>query len=101
MGRTLFRTNRKVWMFFTCGVFVGLGFVDLLAGATFKGSASLWNNVGDLGRGDSAVALLVVAIRATLLAVPAILLGWLLQALAVVARSCVPGVAFPIFKEKE
>lgn len=85
------RTNYLFWAVATAGVFVVLGFVNPLAGATWKGEYSLWDHVGILLRGEhmggAGAALVPVLFLSGVLAVPSLLVGWLVQAVFVVARA--------------
>jgi hypothetical protein len=86
-----FRTDYRIWAFIAGCLFVVLGFVDPEAGATWTGH-SFWTLLGVLLRGEyiCSTADLVVSIvgRAVLLlAVPAVTLGWVLQAFVVMLWS--------------
>jgi hypothetical protein len=89
MNQEPYRTNYWFWGIASGCIFLALGFVDPVAGATWKGDCSLWSHVGILIRGDyfcsSADIVAPIAFMALFLAVPAALLGWVLQALIVVA----------------
>ncbi len=69
--------------------------MDPVAGATWKGDNSLWAYVGILLRGDyfcrTTELLGVITFRALLQAVPAVVLGWVLQAFGVVLWSVFRG----------
>jgi hypothetical protein len=94
-----FRTNYQVWVIAAVSVFVALGFVDPTAGATWKGNNSLWAHFGDLLRGDyscsTANLLVPIMFQSLVQAVPAVVLGWVLQAFVVIlwsmARNNPPG----------
>jgi hypothetical protein len=85
-----FRTDYRLWAFAAACLFLGLGFWDPIAGAG-KGDESLWAHVAILVRRDSPGSkwemAATVAYRAVLQAVPSDLVGWVLQAFVVVARS--------------
>jgi hypothetical protein len=89
--RVRFRTDRRLWAAVAACLFVALEFVDPLAGAWWKGDASFWHEVGALVRGEYASglsgALPLLLPYAALLAVPALLLGWLAQAAVVILRA--------------
>jgi hypothetical protein len=89
MHQIPYRTNYWIWGIASGSIVLALGFVNPGAGVTWKGDSSLWSYVGVLVRGDYfcslADILAPIAFMALFLAVPAALLGWVLQALIVVA----------------
>ena len=91
MAQERFRTDYRLWALLAGCVFIGLGFVDPVAGATWKGDNSLWAYVGILVSREYAcstdTALMLIGLRALLHAVPAALVGWVAQALVVVGWS--------------
>jgi hypothetical protein len=93
MLREPLQTNNRLWVLGAVSVFVALGFVDHLAGATWKGDNSLWHYFGLLfeeQEGHNTEGLLFVILFSSLLrAVPAVLVGWVLQALVVAIWSSV------------
>jgi hypothetical protein len=86
--RARFRTNYWLWAFAATCLFVVLGFVDHLAGTTYKGDHSLWSYVGIAIHGEyhssTAEFLAAITFHTILRALPAALVGWVAQALAVV-----------------
>lgn len=90
-----FRTNYRVWALAAGCLFVALGFVDPVAGATWKGDNSFWAFVRILLRGDyfcsTTELLIVIMVRALVQAVPAVVLGWVLQAFVVIFWSVARG----------
>jgi hypothetical protein len=90
-----FRTDYRVWALAAGCVFVALGFVDPLAGATWKGDNSLWAYIGILLRGEyicsTADMLIPILFRMVLQAVPAVAVGWVFQGFLVVLLSMVQG----------
>ena len=92
--RARYRTNYWLWAFSGTCLFVVFGFVDHLAGATYKGGNSLWSYVGIAVREEYGITielLEVIAFSAVIRALPAALVGWVAQALAVVALSGIRG----------
>lgn len=91
-----FRTNYRVWVFAAGCLLMALGFVDPVAGATWKGDNSFWSHVGILLSRDyicsTADLLAVIMFRALMLAVPAVVFGWVLQAFVVIFWSVARGV---------
>lgn len=89
MNQIPYRTNYWIWGIVSGCIFLALGFVDPVAGATWKGDCSLWSHVGDLISGDYFCSpgdiLAPIVFMALFLAIPAALLGWVLQAIIVVA----------------
>lgn len=87
MNQIPYRTNNWLWGIASGCIFLALGFADPVSGAA-KGDCSLWSHVGVLIRRDyfcsSAEILAHVAFLAMFLAVPAALLGWVVQALIIV-----------------
>ena len=90
MARVRFRTHLRLWGLAAACVFAALGFVDVTAGVG-KGDNWFWANVARLAlhdyHGSSAEAVSIIAVQAIVLAGPALLLGWALQAIAVVFLS--------------
>lgn len=88
MNQIPYCTNYLIWGITSGCIFLALGFVDPVAGATWKGDNSLWSYGGILVHGDyicsRAEILTHIAFLALLLAVPAALLGWVVQALVIV-----------------
>jgi hypothetical protein len=97
MAAARYPTAYRLWALVAVGLFVALGFVNPAAGATWKGGSSLWLCVGILLCGEyhssTAEALTAVVFWALILAGPAALVGWAVQALVVDARS--PGRSGP------
>jgi hypothetical protein len=95
MASRQFPTNYWVWAFAAGCVFVALGFVNHLEGATWKGEFSLWHLFGRLVRHDYACSttdmLLPVLCWGLFLTVPAIVIGWVLHAFVVILWSVVSG----------
>jgi MFS superfamily sulfate permease-like transporter len=93
------RTDHRLWAIVALGLFVALGFVDPLAGATWKGEHSFWYLVGTvvLGEWTSGLsgALLLLLFYAGLLCVPSVLLGWVVQAVVVLIRATASGAIVP------
>ena|SRR6266568_3846069 len=84
MSALRWKTDRWLWAIAAAGLFIALGFVDPLAGKT-KGEHDLWSYFALLdGEHDTAGVLVVIMVRSLFQAVPALLLGWLIQAVAVV-----------------
>jgi hypothetical protein len=89
MARRRYHTDFRLWALASAGLFVAFGFVDPLGGVS-KGSNSLWGAVRDLFRwgyagspGDVLAGLVGLAM---LPAMPAVALGWVVQAFVVIAR---------------
>ena len=86
-----FRTDYRLWAVIAFCLFVAFGLVDPLAGAWWKGDISLWHQVGKMVRGEYASgvsgALPSILFYAVLLSVPAILLGWPVEAVVVILRA--------------
>lgn len=86
MHRLPYRTNYALWAVVGIGVFVALGFVDPVGGAS-KGDLSYWNffvqmmSQGNFQRDNGYVQLCIYNV---LLGVPSALLGWVIQAAIVV-----------------
>jgi hypothetical protein len=55
MRNTGFHTDYWVWATAAICLFIILGFLDPLAGATWKGDSSFWNLVGIVVRGEYTV----------------------------------------------
>jgi hypothetical protein len=93
------RTDHRLWAVAALDLFVALGFVDPLTGATWKGEHSFWYLVGTVVRGEWASglsgALLSLLFYAGLLCVPSVLLGWVVQAVVVLVRTTARGAAAP------
>jgi hypothetical protein len=85
------RTDHRLWAASALGVFLALGFVDPLAGATWKGESSFWHLIGTVVRSEWASgltgALPFVVFYAGLLCAPSVLLGWVFQAVIVLVRT--------------
>jgi hypothetical protein len=84
MTRARFRTDYRLWTVAALCLFVALGFLDPLAGAWWKGDASLWHEVGSLVRGEYASG--VSGALPYLLLYAGLLIGWLVQAAVVIVR---------------
>jgi hypothetical protein len=88
MALTTFRSDYRLWALIAGCMFVALGFVDPVAGATWKGDNSLWSYIGILLRGEyicsTGEMLAPIVSRALFHAVPAALIAWVAQALFVV-----------------
>ena len=84
MAKSRWKTDRLLWIVASCATFAVIGFLNPLAG-TGRGDCSLWGLVRDGMKsrmeGDSSFA---IGIQSLFCAIPAIILGWPLQALAVV-----------------
>jgi hypothetical protein len=91
-----FRTNYRVWVFAASCLFMALGFVDPVAGATWKGDNSFWSHVGILLRRvyfcSTADLVDGIMLQALLQAVPAVVFGWVLQAFVVIFWSVARGM---------
>ena len=85
------RTDYRLWTVAALGLFMALGFVDPLAGSTWKGESSFWHLVGTVVRGEWASgingALPLLIFYVGLLCVPSVLLGWVVQAVVVLIRA--------------
>ena len=82
-------TNNRLWAITSVCVFVALGFVNPVAGVA-KGDLSLWAYVSDVVTGnfaDVTSGVQAIVFLSLLLAVPAVLVGWVLQALIVLVAS--------------
>jgi hypothetical protein len=90
MARSAYRTNHLGWVLASACVFAALSFIDLFAGVA-KGDCSLWGQLAVLFRGeyicDTTEVLGGVVLWTAILAVPAVLIGWLIQAVIVVAQA--------------
>jgi hypothetical protein len=88
-----YRTNSRVWAFAAGCVFVVLGFVDPLAGAAWKGNHSLWAQLFILLRGEWIGGIVEplgnLFCWSLMLALPAVVLGWVIQAFMVICYSVV------------
>jgi hypothetical protein len=87
MARRVYRTSPLIWFFAPLSVFVALGFVDHLRGVA-KAEASLWGLATEAAGKQQQIGgserLTAFVCQAILLAVPSVLVGWVLQAVAVV-----------------
>src|SRR5262245_21311298 len=84
-------TSYSLWLFATVAIFIGLAFVDPVAGAA-KGENSLVAYVRMLADGhyyNTEALLIGIGLRSAFQAIPAVLIGWLLQAIVVVTTSAV------------
>jgi hypothetical protein len=90
MATRRWRTNYLLWVLAASGIFVGLSFIDPVAGAS-KGENSLVAYVKFVMEGgyNTPALLVAIALRSAFQVIPAALVGWLLQALAVVAWASV------------
>lgn len=90
-----YRTNYRLWVITAGCLFALLGFVDPVAGVA-KSNESFWSFAGTLLPGGyvSGELLASAVFRALLLAGPAVLAAWAVQAVIVVARSPRPGGSF-------
>ena len=89
MPRQVYKTDRRLWLLASCCVFAILAFIDPFGGLT-KQNASLASHTWHLVRGDfvaPAEGVRIVAFMSAVLAVPATILGWVVQALVVTLRS--------------
>lgn len=84
MAKRTWRTDRRLWALFALAIFVPLCFVNLLGNQT-KGESSLWSYLLRLGNENSNVLALfaMIVVQGLLLAAPAMVVGWSLQAIAV------------------
>ncbi len=86
-----FRTNERLWLIFSVCLFVAFGFVDITGGMS-KGPVGLWYTISDFHTHMSwkdhsrAEIILPIFALAVMCAIPAILFGWVLQALVGVVR---------------
>jgi hypothetical protein len=79
-------TSRRLWAAFSVAAFVLLGFVDIWG--TTKTHGAYWPYLAhDLTRWEWWRVPLVFGYLTMLIAVPAIVIGWVLQAVVVTARS--------------
>ncbi len=85
MNQIPFRTNYSIWEIASVCIFLALGFVDPFAGA-LQCNTSFWALFSSIfmDPGESPASTFL-ALYALLLAVPAALTGWVLQALVIVA----------------
>jgi hypothetical protein len=87
--RREYRTSYKVWLILTVLLFVVAGFISL-PGET-KGDNRYWVRIAALFAGDYTLStteyLSTMALYTLFLAVPSIILSWVLQAVLVVAWS--------------
>lgn len=88
------KTNRRLWAVATAAVFVLVGFFGLMpikGERTFAGYWDLWamclHGFLKPDAGDRALALVFLLIIGCVLAVPALAIGWVVQAVVVVMRS--------------
>ena len=90
MARGRLRTDLRFWLVAAGCLFVAFGFVDLIAGVA-KGNNSLWASVARLVTGEYSCStpdiVIAIVFRSALQAVPAAVIGWVLQAVAVVYQS--------------
>jgi hypothetical protein len=87
-------TNCWLWALTTGCVFITLAFVGPLAGATWNGEYSLFGYVRLLLKGVNPDALIAMILFQSLFQlIPALLVGWVLQALVVVGLSAARGSA--------
>ena len=79
-----YQTDYRLWAVIATMLFVALGFVNVLGSGT-KSESSLWAYFGLLAEGGNNTRFLLVAIvvQSLCLAAPAIAVGWLIQAVAV------------------
>lgn len=95
MPQRRFRTNYWIWTVSSFCVFVGLGFVNHLAGVTSKSDGSLWSLVGILIRQEyvshTSDVLLGIAILAIVPAIAGVIIGWVIHALVVITWSVIRG----------
>jgi hypothetical protein len=85
MARTKkYRTDCVLWSVFALGLFIALGFVNLIPGG--KDDCRWWSYVKAVceGRRNGSTMVGIIVGQGLLLAVPAVVLGWLGQAIAVV-----------------
>jgi hypothetical protein len=89
------RTDNRLLAVAALGLFVALGFVDPLAGATWKGEHSFWYLVGVAVRGEWASglsrALPLLLFCAGPLCMLSVLLGWVVQGVVVLVRVTAKG----------
>ena len=89
MAKAKFRIDLRLWLLAAGGLFVALGFVDPVAGVA-KGDNSLWAYVARFVTGDYFCStpdiVIPILFRSALQVVPAAALGWVVQAVVVVAR---------------
>ena len=89
MARVRFRTDFRLWLLAAGGLFASLGFVDPVAGVA-KGDNSLWSYVARFVTGDYFCStpdiVIPILFRSALQAISAAALGWIVQAVVVVAR---------------
>ncbi|HLW65102.1 MAG TPA: hypothetical protein VKS79_07235 [Gemmataceae bacterium] len=93
MAAKQFQTNYRILTLLAILLFVGLGFVDPVAGVA-KGDCSLWSYVGIIFRTNRAVAEEIgpkIVYMALLTAMVAVVIAWVLQALIVVLYSRLRG----------
>jgi hypothetical protein len=84
------RTNKPLWALAGVAVFIALGFIDPLAGATWEGdSGDMWYVVGQMlaSRARPEAILEAIVFITLLLSITALLVGWVIQALLVVVWS--------------
>jgi hypothetical protein len=82
-----FNTSYRLWLAIAAGIFIALSFVETVGKAEYN----LWNMIGLLIRHDYHCSPLEVVtwilLRVLFQAVPAVAVGWVTQAMVVVARS--------------
>ena len=89
MSRQTYKTDRRLWLIASCCVFVALAFADPFGGVT-KQNASLASHTWYLMRGDfvaPAEGVRIAVFMSAILTAPAVVLGWVVQALVVALRS--------------
>jgi hypothetical protein len=83
MEKRHWQSDHWLWAIATTAAFIALGFVDI-AGGMGKGEWHLWSNFKDLGGVYTTGAVGEIIVRSLLQLGPALLVGWLIQAVAVV-----------------
>jgi len=83
MKRKRWHTDGWLWALTSAVLFGGLMFVNPLEGATDKAEYSLWAYFKMLvdGTGERSILILAIVVQSCALAIPSILLGWVIQAL--------------------
>ncbi len=88
MPTAQFHTHRRLWLISAGGLFIALGFIDPVAGVA-KGDNCLWHYVTRFVTGDYFCStpdiIIPILYRSALQAVPAVILGWVVQSVAVMA----------------
>ena len=117
MAREPYQTNCRLWVCVSTLAFVALGFVNPLAGITKCDDLSLWSHVdAALHRSNSngfdESAWPFLGFHAGFMAMPAVIVGWAIQALIVILWSSIrsrplspdpsvfDGLASPLSKEE-